>query len=698
MRPLVHPDAPLMENPRGRLFDRAAGAAVAVVALAARFAYVVQLRRTPLFGELLLDPLYYHDWAKRIAAGDWLSGSTVFEQSPLYAYVLAILQRLAGDDLLVPRIVQAFAGAGSALLVFLIARRVFGRPAALAAGLFMALYGPAIFEDGMIMKECWSVLLTAAMTCALVHSLGSRRGLLAGAGFLLGLAALARDNLILLAPIVALWLVADLFLRSPLAAGRTGEVAVRVLVFAAGVALAVLPVTARNRYVSGEWVLLTAGGGEVFYIGNNPAADGKYSPPEFVRATSVVEHEDFRTEAARRLGRQVTRGEASSYWLDQGMRWIAEHPLDAAALELTKLKVLLNDYELPDNQNYYHHRLFIPFLGWLPTWAPLLALGAAGIVLSTGVWRDALPLYLLGAGYAGSILLFFNFARFRLPLVPLLAVFAGEALVELPGHLFRGGSPVRRVAPFAAAAVALAIAWLPPGNDALHIGQSESQLSSLLARAGRFAEARPRSDRAIGLLESIYRERGGSPGRDGHGVAPAADRSRPAISASYYGVLMGAYEARSRIERGSGDAAAALAWLERAAIAAPDADIGFDVLVACGEALLAANRIPDAMAVLTRARGQDDRHLRLALLYAQALHRSGRPREALGVVESALDANPHPPDLDLADANFGLALIYRDLGDIPRMKFQLRETLGHNPDHPRGAWIRETLAAAERTP
>ena len=90
MRPLVHPDSPLMPNPRGLLFDRCAAAGVFLAALTVRFLYIVELRRTPLFSQLRLDPLYYHDWARRIAAGDWLSGKEVFEQSPLYAYVLAL--------------------------------------------------------------------------------------------------------------------------------------------------------------------------------------------------------------------------------------------------------------------------------------------------------------------------------------------------------------------------------------------------------------------------------------------------------------------------------------------------------------------------------------------------------------------------------------------------------------------------------
>lgn len=692
MRPLIDEESPLRPDAGGRLFDRIAGAGVFAAALALRLAYLSKLARTPLYSQLVLDPLYYHDWAVKIAGGDWLSGRQVFEQSPLYAYILAVTYRIAGDGLLAPRLVQAVVGSFTSLLVFLIARRLFGRPAALAAGLFMAAYGPALFYDGMIMKTTWAVFLTTAMTAALVFSEGSRRGMLFSAGALLGAAALVRDNLILLAPMLAAWLAVDLLARRALDSGKLKEAVVRVALFAAGTTLAVLPVTIRNRAVSGEWVLLTAGGGEVFYIGNNPEADGKYSPPEFVRATSVVEHEDFRHEAARRLGHAVTRREASQYWLNEGVRWIRSNPFDYMMLLKRKLLVFFNTYELPDNQNFYHHRFFVPLLSILPTWAVLLPLASAGFVLSIRAWRGLLPLYVIGGGYIATVMLFFNFARFRMPIVPILVLFAGEGIVEILS-MASGAVPWRRtVAAAAAGGVAAVVALLPPGNDALHRGQASAQLSELMREAGRTEEAAVESDRGIALLESIYLEAGGRPGADGHGVALAADRSRPDLGASYYGVLMDAYHSRGRIEAGRSRPAEALRWLERAAAAAPDPDVGFDALLAYGEALIAAGRYADALIPLGRARRAWPAEPRLALLYGRALHGLGRLEEAVRAIESGLGTPAPIDDVLLGDINYELALVEKDLGDLPRMRYHLRETLKKNPHHPQAASIQRMLA------
>jgi tetratricopeptide (TPR) repeat protein len=208
-------------------------------------------------------------------------------------------------------------------------------------------------------------------------------------------------------------------------------------------------------------------------------------------------------------------------------------------------------------------------------------------------------------------------------------------------------------------------------------------------------EAATESDTGIGLLESIYIGSGGTPRANGHGIASPGDRSRPDLGASYYGVLMDAYHSRGRIETGRGRPAEALRWLELAATAAPDAYVGFDALRAYGEALLGAGRFSDAMNPLGRARRAWPVEPRLALLYGQALRGLGRPEEALRAIESGLGSREPIPDVLLGDIHYELALVNRDLGDAPRMRYHLRETLVKNPHHPRAASIRKMLAASE---
>src|SRR5262249_34292297 len=159
----------------------------------------------------------------------------------------------------------------------------------------------------------------------------------------------------------------------------------------------------------------------------------------------------------------------------------------------------------------------VPVLRYLPTWTVLLPLAAAGLVISLPAWRDLPPLHVIAVSYTATALLFFNFARFPTPLLPLPAVSARAAPTELPGLPSRRSRPARVVA-LAAAGAAFLLAAAPLSRDPLHNGQSAAQLADLMLKAGRFEEALAQSDAAISLLEPIYVSAGGRLGEGGHGV------------------------------------------------------------------------------------------------------------------------------------------------------------------------------------
>src|SRR5262245_22680705 len=99
--------------------DVVTACAVFLAALALRPLYVNDLRPAGLAALLRLDPLYYHEWALRIAGGD-LRGREAFEMSPLYPYLLGFVYKLFGEGPIVPRVLQSILGsltcAGTALL------------------------------------------------------------------------------------------------------------------------------------------------------------------------------------------------------------------------------------------------------------------------------------------------------------------------------------------------------------------------------------------------------------------------------------------------------------------------------------------------------------------------------------------------------------------------------------------------------
>jgi 4-amino-4-deoxy-L-arabinose transferase-like glycosyltransferase/cytochrome c-type biogenesis protein CcmH/NrfG len=493
-------------------------AAILAAALGLRLAYVFQIVPTNLVEPTDLDPGFYYNWAKEIAAGNWL-GTTPFVQSPLYAYLLGIFIKLFGPALTPILVVQSLVGVGTVLLTYVAGRRFFDARHGLVAAAFLAIYGPFVFYEGMVMKTFLSpfltillaLLLERAQRASTVAESGDPGGSIkwfAASGVLFGLLALDRDNFILMAPVLA-FLAYRLGRRAVLAAHEAVEIvsgpvapetfaeqaageptatmpaaarrapidpALRqaatragrraAVALALGTVVVIAPVTLRNWIVSKELVLLTTGGGEVFFIGNNADANGLYVPPPFVRPDPKFEHADFIDRGSEIAGHTLSPMQSSWFWFREGVRFIADSPLQWLSLEGRKLFFFWNWYELPDNLDYAVMQWFSPLLRglnvvwppqdwpapalpagggvWMQTRAHLYStfgllapLGLLGMVVSWRRRRELASLYVLLFGYMGTVLLFFNFSRFRVPVVPILALFAAAGIFALGRALVR---------------------------------------------------------------------------------------------------------------------------------------------------------------------------------------------------------------------------------------------------------------------
>ncbi len=438
-----------------------------VVALGAtlRIAHVLALRRTIWFDHLVVDPQFYDDWAQRIAAGDWLGGDRAFYMDPLYSYVLAILYRVAGHDLLLARLLNVAFSAGACVVVALIGRRVGGRSSPAATGsiaddgalvgglaaLGLALYEPDIFYVGEVDKTSLSMLLGAA-AFALVLGRSLRARFAAGAA--IAAAALTRANFLVFVPLAA---VAALLDRDDRAArvGRVPRSVAAAALVVAGAGLVLAPVAWRNHHVAGVWVVTTSQGGQNFYTGNNPTNPyGAYGAVPFVRANPYFEEIDFRAEAEARAGRSLSPNEVSWFWFREAFRHMREHPSFAARAFARKLLLFWNDFEISDNQDQYLLERYspvlrLPLLGF-GTIAPFALLGALAFAPTRRSVR------LLGACvvvYWLSLVAFFLFSRYRIPVATALLPLAALGALELVARL----RARRGVAPAAVAIVAGAV-------------------------------------------------------------------------------------------------------------------------------------------------------------------------------------------------------------------------------------------------
>lgn len=398
-------------------------AAVLALATLLRVAYVVELRATPWFDQLVVDPEYYDQWAQRLAAGDWL-GTGAFYMDPLYPYLLGALYAVAGRDLVLARLLNVVCSVAACALTAGLGRRVGGPTVGLLAGLGLALYEPDIFNCGELDKTALSMLLVAAFLFLLSDR---RRGARVAAGFVLGLATLTRANLLVFVPLGAL----------ALAAGPDGRPrasrATTAALFLLAVALALAPVTWRNLHVSGEWVPTTTQLGQNFYTGNNPENPyGAYGVVSFVRANPHFEEADFRAAAETRSGRTLGAGAASRFWLRAGLAHLATEPVFALQAFARKAVLFWNDFEISDSQDQYlmareSRVLRLPLLGF----GEVVSLAVLGLVAYGRRRRLVRLLGMYVLLYGATLVAFFIFARYRIQVVPALLPLAGLGVMEV---------------------------------------------------------------------------------------------------------------------------------------------------------------------------------------------------------------------------------------------------------------------------
>jgi len=438
-----------------------------VAALAPRLVYLAELQGSPLEDFLSLDTRTHHLMAQRIADSG-TTGEEVFFRAPLYPYAVGLFYRLFGADRFPVRLAQALLGALAAPLTFLLGLRLLGRGPALAAALLVAGNWVMIYFGGELLITTILVLLDLLLLLLLTRRGPDRlpgSGTVFTAGLVLGLSALARPNILIFLPAIIIWLGWLAVVRQREETGGGGSVGrallsriflMPLLALVLGTVLMVAPVTVRNLVRGGDPVLIASQGGINFFLGNNASANGRAAiapcswseiPNEFRRrhADSIWAHEliwvsgQFLVE--KETGRSdLSASDVSGYWFRQAGAFLAGQPGAALGLLGRKAFFLLNAYEIPSNKDMTHFirenrlgTLNLLALG-LPGRFPMglaLPLALLGIGFALARWQRHLLLLLFLASYSAGIVLFFVNARYRVPLLPLVFIYAALAVVEL---------------------------------------------------------------------------------------------------------------------------------------------------------------------------------------------------------------------------------------------------------------------------
>jgi 4-amino-4-deoxy-L-arabinose transferase-like glycosyltransferase len=385
--------------------------------------------------ELSGDALDYDRLARALLEGRGyvnVRGEPTSLRPPLYPAFVAAGYVLGGGAAQGVRVLQVILDIGTVALTYLIGRRLFGRGAGLLGALLISVNFGTVAATGRLLSETlFTFLLMAAvaMTVEWLRAIREGRGQAAitlgiGTGVLLGAGTLTRG--IFLLYIVPLILLAAWtgWIREPASDCAPSAPAIRRAtwgaIFALSVtfALVLTPWTLRNYRVHGAFVPVTTQIGIMLYA--------SYDPPKGIFGL-------LPRNAVSAAAEKLSEPKASAALVRAAMDSIAASP--GKVLRLAGLKILYFwaplDWEI------------LPFYGAFNSTYALIAIWSLVYVAvrwpsenSLPTWPAWLPILY----FFGMAILFHGSPRYRLPVEPLMALFAAMGFVTLDRRVGRRNS------------------------------------------------------------------------------------------------------------------------------------------------------------------------------------------------------------------------------------------------------------------
>ena len=198
-----------------------------------------------------------------------------FSLYPGYAYFVALVHGITGESLAGVVLMNFVLLAFATVIVYQIARRLFGPIRALGGLAWLMLIEQADFVRyytvTLFSENLYVVLVAATVWLLMQHHASGRRRDLVAAGVCGALASWTRPSMMLLLPFAVAGIA--------YARGRAGgarQASLDAIVFVTAWMAAIAPITIRNYLMSGRAVLISSGQGATFIAYNLPIDDKLY--------------------------------------------------------------------------------------------------------------------------------------------------------------------------------------------------------------------------------------------------------------------------------------------------------------------------------------------------------------------------------------------------------------------------------------
>lgn len=430
---------------------------ILVAGLAVRLALLYATRDT---GLMILDEQHYRTLALSLLHGHgfaWGPGNLTSIRPPLYPAFEALIWSTAGaDSLIAVRAAQILISLANVWLLYYAATLLFDRRTALLAAGGLCFYPSLVaFNFFLLTEVIFTFLLTLLVVgCIRLLQTGNYR-IAVLTGVTLGLAALTRSVLwplpVLLAPFV--------FFTAPGERSRRLRLGLLLVI---GYASVVAPWAVRNTKLQKVLTVVNTMGGITLRMGNyeHTPQDRAWDPQTLFGENSI-----FREMSDEHLeGISWTEGQKEKWAAKKALVYMVRHPLQTLDRSLTKFanfwgleRTVIAGWQQglyrPPRWSAIAGTLVIPLAYTVAT-----LFGCLGIFLGPPADRRMQLLLLLVIVFvAGMHSLAFGHARYHLPLMPIVLLYAASAIRHRSWREWRQG--IGHIAAPAVACMFLIAVW-----------------------------------------------------------------------------------------------------------------------------------------------------------------------------------------------------------------------------------------------
>lgn len=399
---------------------------ILVLCLAVRLIFIATLQAQ----YFMPDEVEYDAIARQILSGQGYGTFTV--RAPLYSFFLAGIYFLTGPHFIAVRIVQCFLDTFSAFLLMCLGRYYFRRSVGLLTAAIYAIYPYFVFLTGMLLSETVFIfLLLGCLSFATLFEKTHNKRFLIFSAIVLGFATLTRSITLFLIIPLGIWFAVT-------NSSHWKQRVAHCFTFVLLAFLVILPWTLRNYYTYGHFVLINTGGGTMLWHGNGPEAHlrGTILLSEKMadnnsglleRKTSLDLSYNEAQEFIRLHPKDFNFGPYFNYERDQYLlkdlkQYFKKHPGIVVGNYMKKLVYFWSPMIPPLTESKFNTSFVrnVASIAYLFVFLFFIV----GFLMSLSQWKRYLLLYLSLLSYVGAIALFTIATRYRVPMDPILILFA----------------------------------------------------------------------------------------------------------------------------------------------------------------------------------------------------------------------------------------------------------------------------------